>query len=77
TALVLVLLCDILIGSTLGIRGLLMSIVIFLVALNFLLIRNLALWQQSILIGFFTALFEFLIFCGEYLNLDVVFNPLS
>jgi len=54
-----------------------MSIVIYLVALNFLLIRNMALWQQSILIAFFTALLEVLIFCGEYLNQDVVFNPLS
>ena len=77
TALILGLLWDILIGSTLGIRGMMMSIIIYLVALNFLVIRNMALWQQSILIAFFTVLLELLIFCGEYLNQDVVFNPLS
>lgn len=53
TALILGLLWDILIGSTLGIRGMMMSIIIYLVALNFLVIRNMALWQQSILIAFF------------------------
>ncbi|WP_199479214.1 rod shape-determining protein MreD, partial [Vibrio harveyi] len=71
TALILGLLWDILIGSTLGIRGMMMSIIIYLVALNFLVIRNMALWQQSILIAFFTVLLELLIFCGEYLNQDL------
>ncbi|GEM75954.1 rod shape-determining protein MreD [Vibrio sagamiensis] len=76
TALVLGLLWDLLIGSTLGIRGMMMSIVIYLVALNSLVIRNMALWQQSMLIMVFTVLLEVLIFCGEYLNQDVVLDPL-
>ncbi len=77
TALILGLIWDLLIGSTLGIRGMMMAIVIYLVALNFLVIRNMALWQQALLIAFFTALLKVLVFAGEYLIQDVVFNPLS
>ncbi|ASC58157.1 rod shape-determining protein MreD [Vibrio vulnificus] len=77
SALVLGLLWDLLIGSTLGIRGMMLSIVVYLVALNFLVIRNMALWQQALLIAFLSVLLEVFIFCGEYLIQDVVFNPLS
>lgn len=77
TALVLGLLWDLLIGSTLGIRGMMMSLIIYIIALNFLVIRNMALWQQAIIIGFLTILMQVLIFFGEYLIQDVVFNPLS
>ncbi|MFA0115161.1 rod shape-determining protein MreD [Vibrio sp. 10N.261.46.E11] len=77
SALVLGLLWDLLIGSTLGIRGMMMAIVMYIIAMNFLVIRNMALWQQAIIIAALTVLFEVLIFCGEYLIQDVVFNPLS
>ncbi|MEZ8194868.1 rod shape-determining protein MreD [Vibrio cortegadensis] len=77
TALVLGLLWDLLIGSTLGIRGMMMSLIIYIIALNFLVIRNMALWQQAIIIGLLTILMQVLIFFGEYLIQDVVFNPLS
>ncbi|USD65009.1 rod shape-determining protein MreD [Vibrio sp. SCSIO 43136] len=75
TALVLGLLWDLLIGSTLGVRGMMMSIVVYLVALNFLVLRNMALWQQAIIIGLLTGLAEILEFFGEYLTQDVLFNP--
>lgn len=77
SALVLGVIWDVLIGSTLGIRGMMLSIVIYMVAMNFLVIRNLALWQQSLLIILFSVMLELLIFMGEYLVHDVVFNPLS
>ncbi|MDN3617784.1 MAG: rod shape-determining protein MreD [Vibrio gallaecicus] len=77
TALILGLLWDLLIGSTLGIRGMMISIVVYIIALNFLVIRNLALWQQALIIAALTVLFEVFIFFGEYLIQDVVFNPLS
>lgn len=77
TALILGLLWDLLIGSTLGIRGMMISIVVYIIALNFLVIRNLALWQQAMIIAALTVLFEVFIFFGEYLIQDVVFNPLS
>ncbi|MEZ8062567.1 MULTISPECIES: rod shape-determining protein MreD [Vibrio] len=77
SALILGLLWDLLIGSTLGIRGMMMAIVMYIIALNFLVIRNMALWQQGMIIAALTVLFEVLIFFGEYLIQDVVFNPLS
>ena len=77
SALIIGLLWDLLIGSTLGIRGMMMAIVMYIIALNFLVIRNMALWQQAMIIAALTVLFEVLIFFGEYLIQDVVFNPLS
>ncbi|MCG7491539.1 MULTISPECIES: rod shape-determining protein MreD [Vibrio] len=76
TALVLGLLWDLLLGSTLGIRGMMMSIVVYLVALNFLVLRNMALWQQAILVGLLSMMLDVLIFSGEYLVQEVAFNPL-
>ena len=67
SALILGLLWDLLIGSTLGIRGMMMAIVMYIIALNFLVIRNMALWQQAMIIAALTVLFEVLIFFGEYL----------
>ncbi|PML03577.1 rod shape-determining protein MreD [Vibrio lentus] len=77
SALILGLLWDLLIGSTLGIRGMMMAIVMYIIAMNFLVIRNMALWQQAMIIAALTVLFEVLVFFGEYLIQDVVFNPLS
>ncbi len=77
TALVLGLLWDLLVGSTLGIRGMMMSIIVYLMALNFLVIRNMALWQQAVLVGLLSMLAEVLIFFGEYLIQDVSLNPMT
>ncbi|WP_434997594.1 rod shape-determining protein MreD [Vibrio scophthalmi] len=77
TALILGLLWDLLLGSTLGIRGMMMAILIYIVALNFLVIRNMALWQQAMVIGFLSIALEVMIFFGEYLIQDIAFNPMS
>ena len=77
SALILGLLWDLLIGSTLGIRGMMMAIIMYIIAMNFLVIRNMALWQQAMIIAALTVLVEVLIFFGEYLIQDVAFNPLS
>lgn len=77
TGFVLGLIWDLLLGSTLGIRGIVMSCAVFLVAANFLVIRNMALWQQAILIGAISVLAKSWEFGGEYLIQDVVFNPMS
>lgn len=58
TALILGLLWDLILGSTLGIRGMMVSIVIYIVAMNFLVLRNMALWQQAIVIGILTMLLD-------------------
>ncbi|MDW6002014.1 rod shape-determining protein MreD [Vibrio mangrovi] len=77
TALVLGLLWDLILGSTLGIRGMMMSIVVYIVAMNFLILRNMALWQQAMVIGLLTVLLDLLILAGEFLVRSVEFNPLS
>ncbi|MGF1698181.1 rod shape-determining protein MreD [Vibrio kyushuensis] len=77
TALVLGLLWDLLLGSTLGIRGMMLSIIVYIVAINFLVLRNMALWQQAIIIALLSIGLEGLIFFGEFLIQDITFNPLS
>ncbi|MDB1122880.1 rod shape-determining protein MreD [Vibrio algarum] len=77
TGFVLGLIWDLLLGSTLGIRGIVMSITVFLVAANFLVIRNMALWQQAIFIGLISVMAKIFEFGGEYIIQDVVFNPMS
>jgi len=77
SALVMGLLWDLLLGSTLGIRGMMMSIVMYIVAMNFLVLRNMALWQQAFVIGLLAMSLEVLIFFGEFIIRDVEFNPLS
>lgn len=74
TALILGLIWDLLLGSTLGIRGMVLPIIVYLVAVNFLVIRNMALWQQSVVIAGITILAKVLEFCGELLVQNVVFN---
>ena len=76
TGLVLGLIWDLLLGSTLGIRGIVMSSAVFVVAVNFLVLRNMALWQQAIFIGAVSIFAKFLEFGGEYLIQDVTFNPI-
>ncbi|MBY6197082.1 rod shape-determining protein MreD [Vibrio hangzhouensis] len=77
TALLVGLIWDLLVGSTLGIRGMMMSIVIYIVALNFLVLRNMALWQQATIMALLSMGLEVFIFFGEYLIQDVTFNPMS
>ena len=76
TGLVLGLIWDLLLGSTLGIRGIVMSSAVFVVAVNFLVLRNMALWQQAIFIGVVSIFAKFLEFGGEYLIQDVTFNTM-
>ncbi|GAL19510.1 rod shape-determining protein MreD [Vibrio maritimus] len=77
TALFVGLVWDLLVGSTLGIRGMMMSIVVYVIALNFLVLRNMALWQQATLMALLSMMLEVCIFFGEYLIQDVTFNPMS
>ncbi len=75
TALVLGLIWDLLLGSTLGIRGMVMSVVVFILATNFLVLRNMAYWQQALFVASLTILAKVLEFLGEFLIQDVTFDP--
>ncbi|MGX9419428.1 rod shape-determining protein MreD [Vibrio sp. RC27] len=77
SALILGLIWDLILGSTLGIRGMMMSIVVYVVAMNFLVLRNMALWQQAVVMGIMTILLDLMIFFGEYMLREVEFNSIS
>ncbi|GEA52489.1 rod shape-determining protein MreD [Vibrio inusitatus NBRC 102082] len=77
TGLILGLIWDLLLGSTLGVRGMMMAIITYLVAINFLVLRNMALWQQALIMALLTMLSVLIEFFGEFVIQDVVFNPAS
>jgi len=75
TALLLGLLWDLMLGSTLGVRGLMMSVLCYVVALNFQVLRNLSLWQQAILVALLTLAGKLVEFWAEYLVSVITFEP--
>lgn len=75
TALIVGLLWDLMLGSTLGVRGLMMSVIIYIVALNFQLLRNMSLWQQATLFSLLTLLGKMVVFWVESLISNVKFEP--
>ncbi|WP_432455993.1 MULTISPECIES: rod shape-determining protein MreD [unclassified Agarivorans] len=62
---------DILLGSTLGVRALAMSIVAYLAATNFTRLRNFSVWQQALVVAVMVALAKLVVFWAEYLVLDI------
>lgn len=58
---------DLVLGSILGIHALVLSLFTYLIALNYLILRNLSLWQQSLLVVLFVLCIRLGIFCIEVL----------
>ncbi len=75
SAFVLGLLWDLMLGSTLGVRAGMMSILVYIIALNFQVIRNLSLWQQATLLALLSLLGKAIEFSLEYLVSHVTFDP--
>ncbi|HIF9446082.1 TPA: rod shape-determining protein MreD [Photobacterium damselae] len=75
TALIVGLLWDLMLGSTLGVRGLMMSILCYIVALNFQVLRNLSLWQQAVIVALLSVAGKLIEFWAEYLVSDISFEP--
>ena len=75
TAFIIGLLWDLMLGSTLGVRAAMMSILVYIIALNFQLIRNLSLWQQATLLALLTLLGKVIEFFTESLVSQVTFDP--
>lgn len=65
---------DLVLGSTLGIHALVLSIVFYFIAKNHLILRNLSLWFQSLLIIIFVFLIRFSIFLVELFLHSATFN---
>jgi len=67
---------DLLLGAPLGIHSLALSIVIYIIAMNHRLIRNISLWQQALIVGFLAMLNKLIIFWAEKLLFDISITPM-
>lgn len=65
---------DLVLGSILGVHALVLSVFAYLIALNHLILRNLSLWQQSLLVVAFIFIIRLSIFLIESILHSAVFN---
>lgn len=70
------LLLDLLLGAPLGINSLALSIVAYIIAMNHRIIRNLSLWQQSLVVGLLVMVNKLIIFWAENFVFDVSLSPM-
>lgn len=75
TALIVGLVWDLILGSTLGVRGLTLSVIAYIVALNFQVLRNLSLGQQAIVIALLSLAAKLIEFWAQYLVSNINFEP--
>ena len=66
---------DVLLGSILGVHAAVMALTVYISAANFQKIRNFSLWQQSLIVGLFSALYHLLIFWSQRFLTDTPFLP--
>lgn len=74
TAWVLGLVLDILLGATLGVRSLAMSLVIYIAILHCLRLRNFPQWQQSLVIMLLICIYHLVIYWVEFVMQEAVFK---
>jgi rod shape-determining protein MreD len=64
---------DILLGTSLGVHSFAMSLTIYVLAANYQRLRNYSVWQQAIMIGVMTALYNLIVFWLQHLLTDIFF----
>ncbi|WP_300478465.1 rod shape-determining protein MreD [Shewanella sp.] len=74
TAWILGLVLDILLGATLGVRSLAMSLVIYVAILHCQRLRNFPKWQQSLVIMLLICMYHLVIYWVEFVMQEAVFD---
>lgn len=75
TSFVLGLVWDLVVGSPLGIRGLTLMFITYVVAFKHQLLRNLALWQQALVVVVLTLVMDVVLFWLDFLVTGQAFQP--
>jgi rod shape-determining protein MreD len=72
-AFIIGLVLDILLGTSMGVHSLAMCISIYVLAANYQRLRNYSVWQQAIMIGTMSALYNLIVFWLQHLLTDIYF----
>lgn len=75
TCFILGLIVDSIQGSALGVHALGYSIICYLVSYKHQLLRNMALWQQALIIVLLTSILNMTVFWAEFVSSQVLFRP--
>jgi rod shape-determining protein MreD len=68
------LILDILLGTSMGVHSFALCLSIYVLAANYQRLRNYSVWQQSIIIGILSALYNLVIFWLQHLLTDIYFR---
>lgn len=67
------LILDILLGTSMGVHSFALCLSIYVLAANYQRLRNYSVWQQSVIIGILSALYNLVIFWLQHLLTDIYF----